>query len=235
MSSKSRGSESVESDWYATPAETTRAPLRELAAEIAADCPGGVVRRICEPTAGKGAIVKVLREFFPHADIVAHELDRTRFNMLNGLKLCEAHCGDYAETSVPANHYDLSVINPPFTIARSIVEKAHIESRHTLPLLRLGFLSSAKRKLFWRKHPADLLPLSFRPSFAASLSCIGDGKKKVKANGCGWGVIQDLEAERTKVCPACTGKVNVTTADSADYLWAHMWDGARPVRILSKS
>jgi hypothetical protein len=237
VTAKNRGNaQSVESDWYATPSETTRAPLRELAAEISANCPGGKVRRIIEPTAGKGAIVRVLHEFFPDAEITACELDRTRFDMLRDLQLCQAvYHRDYADLPAPGEPFDLAILNPPFTIARSIVEKARLESTHTLSLLRLGFLSSADRRPFWRRHPADILPLSSRPKFAASLKCTGRKvpKGQPKEPSCGWALIQDIEAPRTKSCPQCTvGRVDVNTSDSADYMWAHMWAGARPVRVL---
>lgn len=232
MSSKNRGAVSIESDWYATPEETTRAVLRELAADIASNCPGGEVRRILEPTAGRGAIVKVLREFFPLAEITAIELDRSRFERLEKMQIGTAYCADYGEVDAPEQRYDLAVLNPPFTIAQAIVQKAKLESLHTLSLLRLGFLASAKRRPFWRMHPADILPLSSRPSFAASLKCCG-WLDEVRHQSCGWSVIQELEAVRPKRCPDCLkGDVSVTTSDSADYFWAHMWPGARPVRVL---
>ena len=235
MSSKGRGNaESVESDWYATPKEATTSILEELRPVLHPS-------RILEPTAGKGAIVLVAHEFFPEAAITGIELDRARFDRLTALGVCaETWHGDFYEWPAPAapagfKPFDAAIMNPPFKPALSILERTLPLAVHTIALLRLGFLSSAERKPFWSRHPADIYPLASRPSFAASLKCVGTekGKGKKKESGCGWAVIQELEAPRAQVCPQCTlGFVSVTTSDSADYMWAHFWPGAKPVRVL---
>lgn len=232
MSSKNRGAESVESDFYATPADCTRAMLTELATELEPYKGLGKGFRILEPTAGKGAIVRVVREFFPDASITAVELDRRRFEILEASGLCDvAICGDYAQQDFAPSQFHFSPGNPPFTIAQSIVSKTLRDSVHACALLRLGFLGSAKRRPWWRQQKMDPLYLAERPSFAASLKCIGPDKKK--RQGCGWAVIQELDATRPKLCPRCQdGIVSVSTSDSADYMWAHFWHGGRPVRVL---
>jgi hypothetical protein len=235
MSSKNRGAESVESDWYATPLDATRLVMRELFGDCHVYRQLGKNFRVLEPTAGKGNIVEVIREFLPECHLTAIELDRGRYNLLAARGLCDVvACADFAQVAAPPGGYDLCIQNPPFTIAKSIIERATEQSQQTIALMRLGFLASIDRRPFWRRHPADILPLTKRPSFAASLNCIGTDKKKkkVKANGCGWALIQELTAERAKVCPLCGGRVNVTTSDSADYIWAHFHGEARPIRAL---
>lgn len=236
MSSKNRGAESVESDFYATPADCTRAMLNEIAPRFFTEHRAmGKAFRILEPTAGKGAIVKVLREFFPEAHITAIELDRGRFDILEATGLCDVTiCGDYAQQEFGQDQFHFAPLNPPFTIAQAIVGKAIHDAQHTVALLRLGFLGSAKRRPWWRQLKMDPLFLSERPSFAASLKCQGHTTQmREKVKGCGWALIQELDAQRPKKCPQCTdGLVSVSTSDSADYMWAHFWHGARPVRVL---
>lgn len=236
MSAKGRGAESVESDFYATPEDCTRAMLTELAPRFETARSLGKSFRILEPTAGKGAIVKVLREFFPEASITAVELDRKRFEVLQASGLCDvAICGDYAEQDFADGQFHLAAINPPFTVAQSIVSRALNHARETVALLRLGFLASKERKPFWRRNNADVMPLAKRPSFAASLKCQGGfSAARVRLSApCGWAVIQELEAPRPKTCPVCNvGTVSVSTSDSADYFWAWFHPGAPPVRVL---
>lgn len=235
MSSKNRGAESVESDFYATPVDCTRAMLTELLPHFDMHRSLGKAFRILEPTAGKGAIVKVLREFFPEASITAVELDRKRFEELEASGLCDVTiCGDYAQQDFAPEQFHFAPLNPPFTIAQSIVGKAIHDAKHACALLRLGFLGSAKRRPWWRQLKMDPLYLAERPSFAASLKCQGHvTAMREKIKPCGWAVIQELEAPRPKRCPACLdGTVSVSTSDSADYMWAHFWHGARPVRVL---
>lgn len=235
MTAKNRGAQSVESDFYATPADCTRAMLTELAPHFAPFRLAGKDFRILEPTAGEGAIVKVVREFFPEAHITAIEIDRARFNVLESSGLCDvAICGDYARQDFERGAFHFSPGNPPFTIAKSIIEKTLHDAQQATTLVRLGFIASAKRRPWWRAQRMDPLFLSERPSFAASLNCFGPDKKKTqKKAGCGWQVIQRLDAARPNKCPACTvGFVRASTSDSADYMWAHFWPGARPVRVL---
>lgn len=52
--------------------------------------------------------------------------------------------------------YDIVITNPPFNQAQQIIEKAHRmtqENGFVIMLLRLNFLGSKQRKLFWEKYP----------------------------------------------------------------------------------
>lgn len=225
MSSKGRGAESVESDFYATPRWATAAILKALQ-NMAADWSP---RLILEPTAGKGAIVSVLREWFPNAEIHACELDRGRASQLLEAGADRVWVGDFADYDAKGCKYDLILTNPPFTIATNIIELCE---PHLTPgglnvhLLRQAILASDKRVPFWRKHAAQQNILPRRPAFAASLKC-GEKKK------CGWARIQELEAARPDVCLGCGRKVACTTSDSADYAWFVFGQGVeREWRIL---
>lgn len=225
MSSKGRGAESVESDFYATPSWATLAILNALSN----GAPDWSPRRILEPTAGKGAIVKVLRQRFPGAGIDACELDRGRAGQLHDAGADSVFTGDFADYDPKGRTYDLIITNPPFTVAIPIIERCfpHL-SPHGLNvhLLRQAILASDKRVPFWRRHAAQQNILPRRPAFAASLKC-GEKKK------CGWARIQELEAARPEVCLGCGGKVACTTSDSADYAWFVFGSGVdREWRIL---
>ncbi|HEY3252952.1 MAG TPA: hypothetical protein VGJ91_03355 [Polyangiaceae bacterium] len=226
MSSKGRGAESVESDFYATPAWATLAILNALSH----GAPDWSPRRILEPTAGKGAIVRVLRDRFPGATIDACELDRKRADQLLDAGADRVWVGDFAQYETDGK-YDLIITNPPFTCAISIIERCF---PHMAPdglnvqLLRQAILASDERAPFWKRHAAQQNILPRRPSFARSLKC---GEPKPKR--CAWGRIQEIDAARPDVCLGCGGKVASTTSDSADYAWFVFGDGVeREWRIL---
>lgn len=227
MSSKGRGAQSVESDWYQTPAWATTSILNALSH----GAPDWSPRRILEPTAGKGAIVKVLRERFPGAEIHACELDRGRASQLLDAGADRVWTGDFADYDSKGCTYDLIITNPPFTVAIPIIERCfpHLApSGLNVHLLRQAILASDKRVPFWRRHAAQQNILPRRPAFAASLKC---GEPKPKR--CHWARIQEIDAARPDVCLGCGGKTACTTSDSADYAWFVFGDGVgREWRIL---
>lgn len=231
MSSKGRGADSVESDFYATPAWATTAILKGLF-ETSAHLFIGHDRplRILEPTAGKGAIVKVLREWFPNAVIDACELDRARAEQLSASGLCNnVTQGDFADFQGHGYKYDLILTNPPFTCTISIIERCFpfvADNGRIVHLLRQAILASTERAPFWKRNAAQQYILPRRPSFARSLKC-GEPKR------CGWATIQELDASRPEKCPGCSGKIASTTSDSADYAWFVFGQGVeREWRIL---
>jgi hypothetical protein len=238
MSSKGRGAESVESDFYATPKWATEAILKTmpdwLNRHSILDTSRERPVRILEPCAGKGAIVDVLRAWYPKAEIHAVELDRKRFEHLESVGNCDrVWCGDFAEWAGDGYpFYDLVITNPPFTIAMSIIERTlpliHPNGGRAVHLLRQAILASDERAPFWKKHAAQQNILPRRPSFARSLKC-----GKPKKERCGWARIQELAAAVPDVCLGCGGKVSSTTSDSADYAWfAFGHDVEREWRIL---
>lgn len=64
---------------------------------------------------------------------------------------------------------DLEVTNPPFSIALEFLKKSLTESRCVCYLLRLSFLGSQERAIFWKENrPTHLFILSKRPSFTGN-------------------------------------------------------------------
>jgi hypothetical protein len=228
MSSKGRGADSVESDFYATPAWATRAILSKLpliAPEWTLRRPVGAQFRILESTAGKGAIVEELRAFYPYAEIDAVELDRGRVEQLRERGKCNnvvhGDLADFAKAGGLGHKYDLILTNPPFTIATNIIEhgEALLEPYGiSVYLLRQAILASDKRVPWWRKRKAFEGILPKRPQFARSLKCDRRDMRRIK-NPCGFAVIQELEAPVPPRCPGCGDALSSTSSDSADYAW----------------
>lgn len=73
---------------------------------------------------------------------------------------------DYLETKFP--RVDCIITNPPFSLTQQFLEKSFQEADVVIYLQRLNYLSSKKRKDFWKNHKPDhLVVLSKRPSFVA--------------------------------------------------------------------
>lgn len=149
-------------DFYATEAWVTRSILPHL------DLTGSIL----EPSAGDGAIVRVLLEAgVPAERLRAVEIDASRAAQVP----CLTQCEDFLKLRVIHHdgwQPDLIIGNPPFSLAMEFVEhalslaKKDDGERGTVCfLLRLAFVESAKRAAFHRAYPADLFVLPTRPSF----------------------------------------------------------------------
>lgn len=162
MSATNRGSRRRKYDLYETPEEVTRDFLFNHFV--------GEYKRILEPCAGSGKMVKVLRERYPTAKITAVEKypEGKFFFPLgtdHGVK------GDFLDIhSTESFHedYDLVFTNPPYTLAEKIITHAMEQwpKATIVMLLRLNFLGSQQRHDWWQdKLPNEIHVLSKRPSF----------------------------------------------------------------------
>lgn len=79
--------------------------------------------RILEPSAGSGALVRILRRRCPLADIEAVELDARWGPALAEAGASRISICDYLTRPAPRHRYDLTVSNPPFTGGE---EAAHV-------------------------------------------------------------------------------------------------------------
>ena len=204
MSSTNRGGKRIDGDWYSTPAWTTRAILPHL------NVWRSTRMRVLDPCAGKGAILDVVRADWPDAIRLGFEIDQERATV------ARVGCADALLEPWPGA--DVVLTNPPFSLAMEFVTRSaeQCPKADRAFLLRLAFLASQERAAFHKANPCDLFVLGRRPSFAASLKCA----KNAKHNGCGWQVLQELDAPRPKTCPSCgLCGLTVTTSDSADYAW----------------
>lgn len=224
MSSTNRGAVRSDDDWYETQPEAALPMLERL--QGTTSLPSAPV--ILEPMAGRGALVRLLRQVWPAARIVANELNDERANELEEsgadvvLRGNMFRQGFRREVLAAAKRApDLVFTNPAFSLAQECARDLMVWCPRVDLLQRLGWLGSQDRLPFWVKQRYDLGILAQRPSFAASLTCArydGHGKTKVK-RPCGWALVQYLDAPRAETCPGCGAGVNVSTSDSADYAW----------------
>jgi hypothetical protein len=190
----------------------------------------GAKPRIFEPTAGRGALVKLLRKAFPLSYIVANEIDRERYETLRDAGAdCTTHLDLFDDVRIRRERdFDLAFTNPPFFVAQQVAEKLITMADHVVLLQRCNWLASLDRLEFWQRNAADLWLLPKRPSFAASLKC---GREE-KRGGCGWKRTQYLDDARPTRCPGewqgapCQARVDVSTTDSIEYAWFHFHAGS---------
>ena len=131
-------------DAYFSPPEAVTSLLH-----IEAD---GLPRRIWEPAAGDGAIVKPMRE--AGYEVAASDIADY------GLEDCEAGI-DYLSAALPDGVEGI-VTNPPFKLAVKFAEKALNEVPYLALLLRTNFLESTSRLQFFRNHPPSRIWITSR-------------------------------------------------------------------------
>jgi hypothetical protein len=183
MSATNRGTKRKPYDFYETPAWCTEKLLPYLPHPI------GKRLKILEPTAGKGAIIKVLRQRYNYMHfILGNELDANNLPDLEASGVSTIRSGnifDFTNIEPEQNKtirtpmqmpracppkFDLIIGNPPYSLAQECIQHC---LKHWLGyngqlifLLRINFLGSKKRHTFWQNHPpAKLYVLSKRPSF----------------------------------------------------------------------
>lgn len=152
MSATGRSDVRHPDDFYATPAWCVEAILPHLRVtpETA----------ILEPSAGDGAIIRVL-----HArgfrNTLAIELDFDRCTRNPGTYIAT----DFLRWAPTAPPHDLVIGNPPFSLAMEFVQAALPLASAVAMLLRLPWLASQKRAPWLRAHTPSVYVLPKRPSF----------------------------------------------------------------------
>ena len=160
MSATGRGTIRNESDFYSTPEWCIDSFLKEFGEPI-----GSLVY---EPCAGNGVIIKSLHKNFKSLSIKANEIRQEETQNLYQAGADGVLSMDFLDFKGSNPFIDLVISNPPYSIAKEIIEKCfeYSPKAEIVMLLRLGFLESQKRKQFWDKHPlTQLYPLLKRPSF----------------------------------------------------------------------
>jgi len=177
-------------DFFPTPKWLVEAIVPELQQRIPKT---GAV--ILEPACGDGAIVDVLRQGFPSAEIVGVDLAQlSRTDLIGGV--------DFLTTD-PSPEFDLVITNSPWSLAMEFIEHAlkfrrprtdlHVQGLVVM-LLRINFFASQGRAKRFRELRPSLYITPRRPSFT------DDGKTDA-ADYCwaffdGRGEIHWLETER---------------------------------------
>lgn len=165
MSSTNRGGTRNESDFYETAPWISHRLIEELQTSAEVNFKG----RWLEPCAGSGEIIRAINQKCNTIDWSIGELRDTMRSSLEPLTQNPIYFGDFLE--VPEDFWgsekcDVSITNPPFSLALPIVKKSLTLARRTIMLLRLNFWGSAERAEWLRTHPADTYVLPNRPMFS---------------------------------------------------------------------
>lgn len=239
MSSTNRGGERAKDDFYETPEHCTAAILDCLYRDD--DLP--VPDIVFDPGAGKGAILKVARSYFPNAQLLGVEIDPEMAAHCRSQNFA-VHDGDFLAEGWPIgfpspvelrDKHVLVAGNPPYSLALPFIKRAiaalwECKTRHamgsgvTLQLLRLNFAAAAKRRNFHHGHPADLYVLPGRPSFRTVVHhvyrCTSASCKQLTS------VREDAPAPFCSHCGTATvfAKTRKVKNDSTEYAW-WKWPG----------
>jgi hypothetical protein len=209
-------------DNYATPAWLSKAIFPHLRGKV-----------LLDPSCGKGAILEAW-----NGPAIGLELDQRR--AAGADEICQRQptyvigdvlCMNALESEgVREWRGDFVCDNPPFRLAMEFIQTALVWSsskKDVAFLLRLSFLASQKRSDFHKKYPCDVFVPDRRPEFCASLKCTGKkDAKDVRKPGCGWYLVQELDAPRPRKCPDCGCVVQISTSDNSDYGW-FVWGPGR--------
>src|SRR5690606_1359272 len=175
MSATNRGAARIEADHYPTPPWVTRRLLESGA------LPGGSTSWL-EPCAGEGAIVREVLNWYNSPGALNVWVNELRPECREPLARLVGNenvtISDFLswDNVVVA---DVIITNPPFSIAEAVVRKA-LSARSTdltvasyvAVLVRQGFVGHARAEWI-RCNMPDTYELPDRPSFAASMKCIG--------------------------------------------------------------
>lgn len=145
MSATSRGATRQPDDFYETPAWCVRRLLEVCS------LPSGLWY---EPACGAGAIFKAVNALRPELHWLLSDINP---------QLAQARKADFLTHEMLCP--DVLITNPPYSLAFEFAKKAVREAVHTVLLLRLNWLASAKRAGWLREHTPDVYVLPNRPSF----------------------------------------------------------------------
>ena len=135
---------------------------------------------IMDPCCGSGTIVKEVARHYPMRRVTGFDIDATLRpgweTRPETLGYCSVRDALSPEPWPWESTCRMVVTNPPFSLAVPFLLRCFEEvgggrksGTHVLALLRLGFLGSMKRRVFWEFHqPADVFVLPKRPAFRAN-------------------------------------------------------------------
>lgn len=176
MSSAGRGAVRNEADFYPSPPYTVTRLMEHPAFEPAMEDAFG---SWLEPCAGNGAIIRAVNSWFVSRRelpvtwraVELREEMRPVLEPLVGAENVEIGSYLHSKLGAPSVRHDVILTNPPFLGAELFVNRALLQAKHVVMLLRLNFLGSEQRHgFFHRNMPANIFVLPNRPAFK------GDGK-----------------------------------------------------------
>lgn len=162
MSATGRSAVRVPADYYPTPAWCVHRLLERVT------LPDG---EWLEPAAGDGAIIRAVKDCLP-SQIIGWTAVELRAECKPSLLAagvdgvnCFAGGYDFLAGHLAGAEFDVSITNPPFSLAEEFVREVLAVSRYVAMLLRINFLGSAKRRALFATEIPDIYVLPNRPSF----------------------------------------------------------------------
>ena len=121
-----------------------------------------------EPSAGHGAIIRVVNEFYENKDFDIDwkcvELQKKfRPHLLKVSN--DVQIKDYKDYKHTGKSAAVCITNPPYKEAEAIIKHARAHSDVVVMLLRVNFLASERRQVWLSKDTPDVYVLPNRPSF----------------------------------------------------------------------
>ncbi len=121
-----------------------------------------------DPCAGDGRIGQAVKARYPHMIIDNVEIRSEEKVGLKKQKLGDVFIKDFLSFETD-KEYNTIMTNPPFSLAKEIIEHSFeiaTENTEIVMLLKLSFLESKERFEFWRDYPVSkLFCLRDRPRF----------------------------------------------------------------------
>lgn len=175
MSATNRGAVRNDFDFYETPKPLTQVYLPTLE-HCLKEIGAWKNPVVYEPAAGKLAIVDVICQAWPHADVQYSDINPA-YAEYGGIDFL---------TATPEPIFDLIITNPPYVHAQAFIERAKLWLRTPnsiiAMMLRVGFVGSKHRAEWWR---SNIPSLSFTPA-RPKMKLNQDGKLGSDASEYAW-------------------------------------------------
>lgn len=160
-----------ESEFHPTPPDVLRALVRGMSEAGHAPLPWE--GSILEPMAGEGALVRAVEQTMgqsPSRMWTLWELRREaaqRLREAHFTNVHSVHTGDVpnAIEAGMVNRHDLAMTNPAWSLAIECADACLRVAHHVALHVPLATVETPERRAFFRKHPADLYPLDWRPNY----------------------------------------------------------------------
>lgn len=162
--------EARESEFHPTPPDVVCALFDGM--REAGHAPLPLHGSIIEPMAGDGAIVRAIETVVPSAERMwtLWELRRDAVQRLREshfTNVLSIHTGDIinAVEAGMVNRHDLALTNPAWSLALECADACLRVAGHVALHVPLATVETPERAAFFRRHPADLYPLEWRPDY----------------------------------------------------------------------